>query len=358
MRFTTRPAVLAAFSVVATGATIAPNAIAAPSKVKSGRATLTLTAKSKKALKRHHIKLIAGKPGSAKGRSYRLPSKGGSYDFRTDRGTITQRGSLRLKRGRRSVRITAIKIALGKKSKIVATVGGKRLTLAVLSRKTQRVKSSGTSRSVGNIRVRFSAEAAKRLNARLGRRAFTGRKRIASLTVLVRRAATAKGGANGTKQPPTSSAKLALAPGVSKSLADNGLTPSALPESQRLPDGSVNLPVTAVSADPQTGSGTVDLAGGLTLGSGSNAVTLDHPQLVVGGSDQGFYANVNGARVKLADLEKSGLSEALQTGTKQFFDLVAVLTPEGAEMLNQAGGLSLFVPGTPLGDLSVTLPPS
>jgi hypothetical protein len=35
-----------------------------------------------------------------------------------------------------------------------------------------------------------------------------------------------------------------------------------------------------------------------------------------------------------------------------------VLTPEGAATLNQAGGVSFFVPGTPLGDLSLSLPPS
>jgi hypothetical protein len=356
MDFRTRQVALAAaVSLAGAGAIFVPQAIAAPTKVKAGRATLTITAKSKKALKRNHIKLTAGKPGSAKGRSYRLPVKGGSYDFRTNRGTVTQGGSLRLKRGRRSVTISAIKITLGKTSKVVAKVGGKRITLAVLSRQKQRVKSSGANRSVANIRVRVSAKAAKRLNAKLGRRAFTGRAQLASMTVLVRKPGT---GAAGTQSPPASSAKLSMAPGVSQALDENGLAPSALPGSERLPDGSIDLPVTSAQIDPQTGSETVDLAGGLTLGSGSNAVTLDHPQIVLGGSEQGFYANVNGVRVKLAELDKSGLSEAVQSGAKQFSDLLATLTPEGAATLNQLGGVSLFVPGTPFGDLGVTLPSS
>jgi hypothetical protein len=355
MDFRTRQVALAAASLAGAGAILAPQAIAAPTKVKAGRATLTLTSKSKKTLKRNHIKLTAGKPGSGNGRTYRLPLRGGSYDFRTNRGAVTQRGSLRLQRGRRSVTISAIKVTLGKQSKVVAKVGGKRITLAVLSRQAQRVKSSGANRSVASIRVRFSAKAAKRLNAKLGKRAFTAQARIASMTVLVKRP---RAGATSTRNPPASSAKLSMAPGVSQALAENGLAPSALPGSERLPDGSIDLPVTAATIDPQTGSGTADLAGGVVLGSGSNAVTLDHPQIVLGGSEQGFYANVNGVRVKLADLDKSGLSEALKSGAKQLSDLLAVLTPEGAATLNQLGGVSLFVPGTPLGDLSVTLPSS
>jgi hypothetical protein len=145
---------------------------------------------------------------------------------------------------------------------------------------------------------------------------------------------------------------------VSQALAENGLAPSALPGADMLPDGTISLPVAGVNIDPKTGTGTVDLTGGFTLGSGENAITIDHPQVVVNGDQSGLYAAVNGTRVKIAALEGTGLAEALKSGTKQLSDLLIQLSPEAAAALNQAGGVSLFVPGTPFGDLSVALPSS
>jgi hypothetical protein len=337
---------------------LASQAQAAPSKVSGGQTTLTLTAKSKKVLKRHHIKLVARKPGAAKGRSYRLPVKGGKYDFGTNRGTLSQRGSLRLKRGKRVVSITGLKVTLGKKSKVVAKVNGRKMTLAVLKRNRQKVKSSSANRSVSRIKFRVTKAAAKRINKRLHGRAFSGRGSLGKLAVRVRKPASNGAAPAAPANDTTSAAKIGFAPGVSQALAENDLAPSALPGADQLPDGSINLPVTAVNFDPQTGTGTVDLSGGLSLGQGENAVTIDHPQIILNANESGLYAEVNGMRVKLANLDESGLAEALQSGSKQLSDLLMSLSPEGAAALNQAGGISLFVPGTPFGDVSLTLPSS
>lgn len=360
---TRQVALAAATSLVAAGIAV-PQAIAAPSKVNGGRTTLTLTAKSKKLLKRHHVKLAASKPGSAKGRSYLLPVKTGSFDFGTNRGTVTQGGSLRFKHGRRTVKITGLKVTLGKKSKVVGKVAGRKVTVATLANSKRKVKSSAANRSVTNLRMRITAKAAKRINSKLHVRGFSVRKAGGTLSVRVHNPAATPPIATPTTPTPvagntTSAAKIGFAPGVSQSLSDAGLSPSALPGATQLPDGTIALPVTAADIDPATGAGTVDLAGGLQFGSGSNAVMVDNPQIVFGGVDQGsLFASVNGVRVKLADLDKAGLTDALKNGTKQISDLLVTLSPEGAAALNQAGGVSLFVPGSPLGDLSLTLPSS
>ncbi len=357
MNIRTRQVALAAAASLASAGIVAPQAIAAPSKVSGGRTTLTLTAKSKKALKRHHIKIAARKPGSAKGRNYLLPVKSGSFDFDTNRGSVSQGGSLRLKHGRRAVTVSGLKVTLGKKSSnVVAKVGGRKVTLASLSRRTQKVKSSSANRSVGNLRFRLSAKAAKRINAKLHVRGYSVRAAVGSVSVRVHNPAGAGPGSSAGNSG--SVAKIGFAPEVSQALAEAGLSPAALPGGMQLPDGSISLPVTGANIDPATGSGTVDLAGGLTLGTGGNMVTVDHPQLVFGGAGQGLYAAVNGVRVRLADLDKAGLSEALKSGTKQLSDLLVSLSPEGAAALNSAGGVSLFLPGSPFGDLSVTLPSS
>jgi hypothetical protein len=354
---TRRVALVAATSLVSAGMLV-PQANAAPTKVKGGQTTLTLTAKAKKALKKRHIKLVATKPGKAKGSSYTLPLKNGKYDFKTNRGTVNQGGSLRFKKGKKVVKITGLKITLGKKSKVVGKVGGRKMTLATLARNKQKVKSSASKRSVTRIQFKITKAAAKRINKKLRGRAFSGGQ---FGTLSLRLNMPKNSGAGTSPVAPTdttSAAKIGFAPGVSGALAENGLTPSALAGAAMLPDGAISLPVMGANIDPKTGTGTIDLTGGITLGSGENAVNIDHPQIVVNGDQTGLYAQVNGLRVKLAGLENSGLNEALQSGAKQVSDLLVQLSPEGAAALNQAGGVSLFVPGTPFGDLSLTLPSS
>lgn len=354
-----RVALAAATSLVSAGMLV-PQAQAAPSKVKGGQTTLTLTAKAKKVLKKRHIKLVATKPGKTKGRSYKLPVKTGKYDFGTNKGTLTQGGALRFKKGKTVVKITGLKVTLGKNSKVVAKVAGRKMTLAKLIRSKQKVKSSAANRSVTRIKFRLNKAAAKRINKKLPGRAFNGRGSLGKLAVRVHKPAK-NGAGNGTVAPPndtTSNAKVGFAPGVAALLEENGLTPSALPGAELLPDGTISLPVAAVNIDPLTGTGTIDLDGGITLGSGENAINIDDPQIVVTADQSGLYTNVNGTRVKLAALEGTGIAEALQSGSKQLSDLLIQLSPEGAAALNQAGGVSLFVPGTPFGDVNVTLPSS
>jgi hypothetical protein len=285
-----------------------------------------------------------------------MPVKAGSYDFGTNRGTVTQGGSLRIKRGRHVVTVSAIRVTLGKKSKVVAKVAGRKLTLATLARSKQKVKSSKVNRSVANISFRLSAAATKRINKKLGRRVLSAKRSLGTLSVRVHKPAGTDPTTTTTVPADSSAAKIGFAPALSQSLAEAGLTPAALPGSEQLPDGSISLPVTSANIDPQTGSGTVDLAGGLTLGSGDNAITVDQPQIVIGGSEQGLYGAVNGVRVKLANLDKSGLAEAIKNGTTQLTGILTSLSPEGAAALNEAGGVSLFLPGTPFGDLSISLP--
>ncbi len=351
---TRRVALVAATSLVSAGMLV-PQANAAPTKVKGGQTTLTLTAKAKKLLKKRHIKLVATKPAKAKGRTYILRTKTGKYDFGTNRGTVNQSGSLRFKKGKRVAKITAISVTLGKSSKVVAKVDGRKMTLGKLVRNKQKVKSSAANRSVSRIKVQISKAAAKRINKKLRAHAFKG-SQLGTMSVRVHK----PGSAAGTTAAPndTSAAKIGFAPGVAQALADNGLAPSALPGANMLPDGTLSLPVSGVNIDPATGKGTVDLTGGFTLGSGDNAVTVDNPQIVVNGDQSGLYAAVNGSRVKIAALEGTGLAEALKSGSKQLSDLLIQLSPEAAAALNQAGGVSLFLPGTPFGDLSVSLPSS
>jgi hypothetical protein len=343
-------------AALTTVALVVPQAHAAATRVSKGHAVLTLTAKGLKGLNHRHIKVRATRPVKAHRRTYRLPMKKGKFDFGNNRGTLTHSGGLRLTRGRRKVTISAITITLGRKSRIVAKVGGRKVTLATLSRRAQKVRQSGTKRTVSRIRVRLSRRATALISRKLGGRRLDGRAVLASLSVEVTRSSTTAGVPADSGEPTTGFARISLAPAVGDALTQAGLDLSALPGADQLPDGSIDLPVAAVNIDPQTGQGTIDLRGGLRLGNGSTAVTIEDPQIVVGADGQSLYAQVNGVRMKIAGLENSGLSEALQSGVKQLHDTLLTISPEFASLFAQLGGLSVFVPGTPFGDLSVTLP--
>jgi hypothetical protein len=348
-----RSAQLALVAVVA-GATLIAPAAHAKAPVKSGTTTVTLSPKASKKLKRDNVKLRAAKPAKRTARSYRLPVRPGRFDYGKQRGTVAQKGRLRFTHGRRKVVLKRIKITLGKRSKATAKIGGRTVKLAVLSKRGSKVRNSSASSTVSKLKVRLSKRAAKLLDRRLRTKVFSARAKFATTSVKLNRAANAGAPGPGAT-PPQSQAKIGLSPGLMGALASAGLEPSALPGSELAPDGSLVLPIASSTIDPQTGTGTVQFSGGLQLGTGDDAVTIENPSIEVGANQQDLFASVNGVRVKLAQLEGIGLPEALQGGLAQLNGALT-LTPEGAALLNQLGGVSLFLPGTPFGDLDITVP--
>jgi hypothetical protein len=358
-----RRCALAFTAALGSAALLAPQVQAAPTKVKSGRTVLTISTKGNKALKRRHIEIRAAGRTRARKRAYRSPVRSGRFNFETNRGTLNQAGGLRLRRGRRKLAIRAVKVRLGRKSRVVARIGRRKVAFAVLSRRAQKVHQSGNRRTVSRIRVRPSKRAAKLIRRKLGGKRLSPRRTIASLRVTVRRPSGSTGappaGTPGAGDSATTgSAKISFAPGLAELLGQAGLDLSALPGADQLPDGTIDLPVAAVNIDPQTGEGTIDLDGGLSLGNGDNAVKIEDPQVVLSATEAGLYAWVAGVRIKVAALEDAGLGELLRDGATQIEGTVLTLAPQAAELFSQLGGVSLFVPGTPFGDLSLTLPSS
>ncbi|MEA2449217.1 MAG: hypothetical protein QOG63_1149, partial [Thermoleophilaceae bacterium] len=244
----------------------------------------------------------------------------------------------------------------GKRSRLVAKVGSRKVTLAVLSLRKQQVHKSGGKRTVSHIRVRLSKRAATLVGRKLGGRALSARRAFASLKVQLKAPAGSNGVPAGSNAK-TGSAALRLAPAFSDALAVAGLDLSTLPGTDLAPDGSLNMSVLSSTIDPQTGQGTVALKGGFQLGSGANAVTITDPEIVIDAGGQDVYGQVNGVRTRIAGLDQTGLAEMLKGGATQLHNLLLTLSPEAAQALNQAGGATLFVPGTALGDISVSLPP-
>jgi hypothetical protein len=98
-------------------------------------------------------------------------------------------------------------------------------------------------------------------------------------------------------------------------------------------------------------SGAVRLGGGLSIavpGVGT-AVTMTDPELVVGAMS--LYANVDGERIKIGDVDPDALELDLADGSVAVKRLTATVSGQLAPLLNQLLGVTGIQAGTPLRSL-------
>jgi hypothetical protein len=339
---------------------------AAAVDVTDGRAHVTFTKRSARALA-----VSASSPARRSGRStVVLPISVGRFDFARNRGTLRHRGTLTLRAGRRTVGVRSLRFRLARSSRLTGVVGGRRVAVFAVSRRAARQRDAGAVRQVRRLKLRFTRRGAALVNRGLRRTVARPGRTVATARVALRRAAAlppAGGGATGGGGPgggsaaaPTvpATAGLALAPAFRDALARGSLVPAAVAPAVQGADGSVTLPVASGRLeDGGALAGTVDLQGGVRFGNGVADVALDDPRLVLGGPDQGLFAGLAGTRVKVADVDATGvIDRLLEDGSRQLSNLDLTLTGAAAPLLNTLTGTTVFVPGTPLGDLSLELP--
>jgi hypothetical protein len=70
-----------------------PSATVAVHVQKGDRAMFTLSPRTRRKLARHHVQLLARKPGTRNRTRYSLPARSGRWDFSTARGTVHLKGA-------------------------------------------------------------------------------------------------------------------------------------------------------------------------------------------------------------------------------------------------------------------------
>jgi hypothetical protein len=115
---------------------------------------------------RAHI-VEAAKPASAQGGRVELPL--GRVTIAGSTATVEQGGSLTLRAGRRSLKLTALRVTVGRHSKLTARVGGARRTVATIAAPAARRAVGAAGTYVTEAPLRITAAIARRLAVKPGR---------------------------------------------------------------------------------------------------------------------------------------------------------------------------------------------
>lgn len=149
-------------------AAIAFAMLPSPALAASGVTTISFGGSGLKSLKSQQVKLSAGKPAELKGSKLTLPNTDGLVG---ESATVLQGGTLKFKRGKRSTKISGIRLSFGGTSpaRVYGRLGGKQITLFTINAKAGSVAVNrvvGAARLTGGT-IMMSKSAAKTIRKKL-----------------------------------------------------------------------------------------------------------------------------------------------------------------------------------------------
>ncbi|MGN6663468.1 MAG: HtaA domain-containing protein [Solirubrobacterales bacterium] len=155
----------------------APFASAAPDPVASGSATITLNSGFVKSLKKKGVKI--GKIGSAslKGKKATFKLTGGELDPTNGLGTLTLGGGLKFKNGKKSAPVKALVLDTTKKG-LFGKIAGKKVKITTVGGYSFTRAGFGVALTIKKMKLTNTA--AKKLNKKLGTKAFKGNRMVGS----------------------------------------------------------------------------------------------------------------------------------------------------------------------------------
>lgn len=279
----------------------APFASAAPDPVASGSATITLKSGFVKSLKKAGVKI--SKVGSAKVSGGKLTFKvtGGELDPTNGQGTLNLGGGLKFKHGKKSTSVKGLTLNTIKKG-LFGKVAGKKVKITTVGGYTFTRAGFGVSLVVKKMKLTNTA--AKKLNKKLGTKAFKGNRLIASAVA--------------EEQPAT----VTIVPGgnvsfnanneLLKKLEDVETFPKTISPTSEKGKGNYELPISGGSIAPTATAGQVQTIGGLLLtqklptGPSSALET----EITLGN----FWLDLSAHTVTVEVVAKSNASEKLNLG--------------------------------------------
>lgn len=300
--------------------------------------SLTVAASQAKTFKKHKLKFSSSGAATASGTTLTLPYTLSRWDFGTREGDVayfTKNTGFKLKRGKRTASVVHPRLVLDKPNSgyITALIANERIKFFTVSGTGAKAADTGNVQQITGYKLKLTQAGANFVNKALRKKALKRFSQFGTLNVrLIRPAATPQpgtpgGGGGGTPgQGSTPGAAVSVNPGFIDLLPGGGIL------SPLLPDGGIDLdgdgrpdltvlPLEGVDVDLGTrpdGSptGTIKLGGGLVLDLPGLAsrVELVNPEVVLG-TDAGLYAEVNGARVKVGDIDTTSLDLDVADGT-------------------------------------------
>lgn len=376
LRFRVPPLVVLALVLVPATASATGSATVAVHVQRGDRAMIALSPKAKRTLATHRVRLVARTPGTVSKSNYSLPIKSGRWNFSTARGSVSLRGGLQLRSGRRVVNLGSVTFNRPAKgtSQVTVTLRGSTVRLFTVSGRAH-VKHNGVHETVTGMSARLAKPSVKLIDRLLRRNSLRTGELLGSFTLTVSSTSAATSGSK-----PTTRAASGVSVTFAKQFASLPGGLSAIlpitPASPGLPapvgtttipgaDGTqITLPLAGGTAaagfDRGTLTRTIPLSGGITLDKGAASASLTKPQLTLGtgteGSSLSFSVN-GGPEAKLFSLDTSAIQKSVtNNGSLDLNGLTATLSTEGAASLNAALGTNAFTTGEPVGGLTVIVP--
>ncbi len=339
--------------------------------------SLTVGAAQAKTFKKSKLKFSASGAAKASGLKLTMPYSLSRWDFGTREGDVAyfaKNTGFKLKRGKRTVSVVHPRLVLDQPNSgyITMLISNERIKFFTVSGVGAKAADAGNVQQTTGYKLKLTQAGANFVNKALKKKVLKRFSQFGTLDVrLIRPAATPQpgtpgggtGGAPGQGDVPGGTAT--FTPGFLELLPDGGLITPLLPGGAYDLDGDGNpdvgltvLPLTGADIDVNTETGTIKLGGGIVLdlpGLGSK-VTLVNPEVVLGptSAESGLFAEINGVRVKVGDIDTETLDLNVADGTVTIKKLR--VTVGGALSAILAPVLGVLPDNTPLLDLDLSFP--
>jgi hypothetical protein len=335
---------LAALALAGGAGPAAAQAQAASAEVGGGSTTLTLDPATAGVLTANGVTVAPVDPAAPSGGGIAFPVTGGSADPATLAGSVRHAGGLRITAGGKALVLKNFTYTItAKGASLSASVGGARLRILELSLANASVSKGGLSASASGIEATLSNGAANALNATFGVSLFSGGLAIGTVDTTVTFAeAILEGGQT----------ELAFDPGAVAALTSLGITPSGTGAAVPTAAG-LAFPITTGRLAVPSLAGLIGHEGGIQLTSSEGKLVLKDFIVSTDGSPY-LSAIVRGQRVRVLNLDLSGLTVAISGQEVTVGGVGAKLTATAAKVLNQEFGTSAFTAGLTLGTATVS----
>jgi hypothetical protein len=358
-----------ACTLIALGVAAAPASaeiVKAPTGEKS---RLHLDKATVKRLKKTHTRITAIRPAKKSKNTLVIPYNLARWDFTTHEGDVAhyaKHTGWRFTYRHRKAAMTHPRLVMDSptKGEVEALISNVRVKVFTVSAKSAKVGNTATSQDERGLRLKLTQAGADYVNKALHHKSLKRFSRFGTIDLHLRRPA---GGTTGTPgQGTTPGATATAQPGFLSTLPGGStIAPGGEPAAgidsngDGQPDtGVVTLPLSGGSIDATTKTGDVKLAGGLAVNVPSlgTSLTLMNPEVVLGSTPDasGLYAEVNGVRLKVGDLDTNNLDLDVANGTVTVKGLKVTVSGAAAPVLRQILGTPLIQSGTPLLSLDLS----
>jgi hypothetical protein len=324
---------------------------------------------TQKRLKHTKTKIVAIRPATKSGATLSMPYDLARWDFETHEGDVShfaKHNGMRFKWRKRSVAMEHLRLIMDtpKAGYVSGLISNVRLKLFTVNAYHVKVSDTTGAQIITGYRLKLTQGGADYVNKALHHKSLKRFAQFGTFDVhLVRPAKTTGQPGTGTNPGATATAQ----PGfISQLPGGSTIAPGGEPAASVDADGDgnpeagiVTLPLQGGSFDVDTNSGQGQLDGALKIDVPAlgTSLTLDHPQVVIGATPDasGLFADVNGVRLKVGDIDTDNLNLDIGEGTVQIHGLNVTVSGALAPLLNGILGQPLIQAGTPLLSLDLSL---